>query len=136
MKYKELIYEGNTYTEKYDIEEILVKEGLSWFIEAETENVRLEIQQGVLIFNGGTWFNGIWKYGAVRNGEFKYVKWENGVWFNGVWRNGIWEQGIIFNGKFYQGTFMNGKIRKTDQKGIPTKQEFVDCEITNFKNVK
>lgn len=136
MKYKELIYEGKTYTEQYDIEEILVKEGMSWFIDAETENVRIEIQNKTLIFNGGIWFNGIWKYGAFRNGEWKFGVWENGVFFNGVWRDGTWHQGIIFNGKFFQGTFMNGKIRTSDQKGVPTKQEFIDCELTNIKKMK
>lgn len=135
MKYKELIYKGQTYTETYDIEEILVKENMSWFIECETENVRLEIQNGVLIFNGGIFFNGNWVYGAVRGGEFKYVKWENGVWFNGVWKNGLWESGIIFNGTFYQGSFMNVKIRKNDQKGNPTKQDFINCELNNVNEV-
>lgn len=136
MKYKELIYEGNTYTEQYEIEEILVKENMVWFIDAETENARIEILKNVLIFNGGIWYNGTWKFGATRGGEFKYVKWENGVWYSGTWYDGVFENGIIFSGKFFQGSFMNGKIRLTDQKGMPTKQEFINCEVSpNMKKV-
>lgn len=135
-KYKELIYKGNIVKEKHLIEEILVKEGMSWFIDSETFNARLEIQNKTLIFNGGTWYNGIWKFGAWRGGEWKYGTWEDGVWFNGVWQDGIFENGIIFNGTFFQGTFMNVKLRLKNQNGTETRQDFIDCDIPeNIKKV-
>lgn len=128
-KYKELIYKGNIITEKHLIEEVLVKEGMSWFIDSETFNARLEIEQKTLIFNGGTWYNGIWKFGAWRGGEWKYGTWQDGVWFNGVWQDGTFENGIIFNGTFFQGTFLNMKLRTKNQNGTDTRQDFIDCEL-------
>lgn len=129
-KYKELIYKGNIVTERHLIEEILVKEDMSWFIDSETFNARLEIENDTLIFNGGTWYNGVWKFGAWRSGEWKYGTWENGVWFNGVWQDGTFEDGIIFNGTFFQGTFLNVKIRMKNQNGTETRQDFIDCDIS------
>lgn len=128
-KYKELRYKGKLYTEKYQIEEILVKEGFIWFIDAETFNARVEIDKEVLIFNAGTWYNGVWKFGAFRGGNWKFGTWEDGVWFNGVWEDGIFKNGIIFNGTFYQGEFINVKLRRTNQSGTPTRQEFIDCKL-------
>lgn len=133
-KYKELLYKGKTITEKYLIEEILVKEKMSWFIDAETSDVRLEILNDTLIFNGGIWYNGIWKYGAFRGGEWRYGTWQNGVWFNGTWYNGRFENGIIFNGNFLQGEIQIAKIRQENQDGTPTTQNFVDCKLS--QNVK
>jgi hypothetical protein len=136
-KYKELFYEGKTYTEKHDIEEILVKEDMAWFINTETELVRLEIQNNTLIFNSGKFYNGTWIFGAFRSGTIKYIDWKDGVFFNGIWENGIFNDGIIFNGKFYSGTFLKGKIRLTDQKGLPTKHDFIDCDLSdNMKTIK
>ena len=131
MKYKELVYKGNAVTEQYLIEEILVKHGMAWFIDAETYNARIEIQNNILIFNGGTWYNGVWKFGAWRGGEWKYGVWKDGVWFNGVWKDGTFENGIIFNGTFFQGTFVNVKLRKTNQDGSNTRQDFIDCKLEN-----
>ena len=134
-KYKELIYKGNIYTEKYQIEEILVKEKLSWFMDSETTNAKIEIgENNVLIFNGGTWYTGIWYFGAWRAGEWKFGSWEDGVWFNGVWQDGIFKNGIIFNGTFFQGQFINAKIRKMNQDGSETRQDFINCDLS--PNVK
>jgi len=51
-KYKELLYKGASIKEPYLIEEILVKEGMGWFIDAEVENAKLEIQNNTLVFDG------------------------------------------------------------------------------------
>lgn len=135
-KYKELLYKGQTYTEKYQIEEILVKEKLSWFIDAETLNARIEILDSVLIFNGGTWYTGVWYFGAWRGGEWKFGSWEDGVWFNGTWQDGIFKSGIIFNGTFFQGQFLNVKLRKTNQDGTDTRQDFINCDLSpNIKKI-
>lgn len=133
-KYKELVYKGSPITERYLIEEILVKNGMSWFIDAETSDVKLEIQNDTLIFNGGIWYNGVWKFGAWRSGEWRYGKWEDGVWFNGIWQNGIFNNGIIFNGDFSKGEILNAKLRKQNQDGTETNQNFGDCKLSN--NVK
>lgn len=129
-KYKELLYKGSTIKERYLIEEILIKEGMGWFIDAETENANIEIQNNTLIFNGGIWYNGIWKFGAWRSGEWKYGKWVDGVWFNGMWYDGVFENGIIFNGTFLKGNFMSGSFRKKNQNGTDTKRDFIECEIS------
>jgi hypothetical protein len=130
MKYKELIYKGNIYTEKYQIEEILVKEKLAWFINAETEKAKIEISDNILIFNGGIWYTGVWQFGAWRAGEWKFGSWENGVWFNGSWQDGIFKNGIIFNGTFFQGQFLNAKLRKNNQDGTETRQDFINCDLS------
>lgn len=135
-KYKELIYKGQIYTEKYQIEEILIKEKLSWFIDAETSNARIEILDKILIFNGGTWYTGVWYFGAWRGGEWKFGSWENGVWFNGNWQDGIFKKGIIFNGTFFQGQFLDVKLRKTNQDGTDTRQDFINCDLSpNIKKI-
>lgn len=135
-KYKELIYKGKVYTENYQIEEILVKENLSWFIDSETENARIEISDSVLIFNGGVWYTGVWYFGAWRAGEWKFGSWENGVWFNGTWQDGIFKDGIIFNGTFFQGQFLIAKLRKNNQDGTETRQDFINCDISpNIKKI-
>ena len=135
-KYKELIYKGETLIEKYQIEEILVKEKLSWFINSETANAKIEISNGTLIFNGGTWYTGIWYFGAWRAGEWKFGSWEDGVWFNGNWQDGIFKNGIIFNGTFFQGQFLNARLRKMNQDGSETRQDFINCDISpNVKKV-
>lgn len=128
-KYKELKYKGNVYYQRYQIEEILIKEKLGWFIDMEIYNARIEISQNVLIFNSGTIYNGIWEYGVIRNAEIINIVWRNGVIFNVVWRNGIFEDGIIFNGIFYNGTILKAKLRTTNQDNTETKQSFIDCEL-------
>lgn len=129
-KYKELKYKGKIYTESYQIEEILVKEKMAWFIDAETYKARIEILNDTLIFNAGTWYNGVWKFGVFRGGEWKFGTWEDGVWFNGTWLNGTFNNGIIFNGIFYQGKILSAKLRSNNQDGTPTRQEFIDCEVS------
>lgn len=135
-KYKELKYNDKTYTQKYQIEQILVDEGFAWFIEAETYNARIEILNKTLIFNGGTWFNGVWKFGAFRGGEWKSGTFEDGVIFNIVWKDGIMKNGIIFNGTFINGQFFDIKLRTTNQDGTKTRQSFINCEMSsNIKTV-
>lgn len=130
MKYKELLYKGKTYTDAYLIEEILISEDMAWFINAETNNAKIEILNNTLIFNGGTWYNGVWKFGAFRAGDWKFGTWEDGVFFNGVWYDGIFKAGIIFNGTFYQGQFLDVKLRQQNQDNTPTKNFFIDCNLS------
>ena len=55
-RYKELKYAGNTYDQKYEINEILIDNDLNWFLDAEVENIRLEILNNTLIINAGIIF--------------------------------------------------------------------------------
>lgn len=129
-KYKELKYEGKVYTEKYQIEEILVEENLVWFIDAETELARIEIDRGVLIFNGGIIYNIVWKYGVFRAGEWKFGRWDSGIWFNGVWQDGLFKSGIIYNGTFLGGQFLNVVLKKLNKNGSETRQDFINCDLS------
>jgi len=130
-KYKELKYEGKTYTERYQIEEILVKEKCVWFIDAETELARIEIKHNILIFNGGR------KFGVFRNGEFKFGKFDDGVIFNGVFKGGLFKNGYIYNGTFIDCQFLNVVLKKFNQNGSETMQDFINCDISpNVKKEK
>lgn len=135
MRYKELLYQGKTYTDKYKIDEILVKHKMNWVLDAELENVRIEILKDTFIFNSGIWYNGVFKYGVVRSGEFRYAIIENCVWFNGMFWDGVFKSGLIYNGTFYKGQILGGEVKKTmPRTGHETKQHFMNCEIS--KNVK
>lgn len=110
-RYKELKYNKKTFTEQWEIKEILFKEGFQWFLDCEVEDVRIQITKRHLIFNSGTFFNGNWKYGVFRDGVWKYGTWEGGVWYNGKWYDGIFKSGIIFDGKFFNGKMESGEIK-------------------------
>ena len=129
MRYKEIKYEGNIYTEQYKIDEILIKNKFNWLLDAEVENMRLEITKDVVVINGGVWYNGIFNYGVIRDCEWKFGSFENGVIYNINWRNGIFKNGLIYGGIFYQGQFISGEVKRGD-----TKIEFINCDISpNFK---
>lgn len=129
-KYKELKYKGKIYTEDYQIEEILVENGFSWVIDAETYMLRLEILNDTLIINAGTWYNGIFKYGCIRNCAWKFGTFESGIIFNINWQDGMFLSGIIYNGTFYQGQFLNAKLREKNQNGTKTRRDFINCDLS------
>lgn len=137
MRYKELLYQGVKYTEKYKIDEILVKLKFHWLLDAEIENARLEIVKDTLVWNSGIWYNGTWMYGVFRMGEWRFGVWENGVWYNGQWHNGVFKSGYIYNGTFHKGKFMGGEVKKTMPKsGYETTHTFIDCDFyEKFKGV-
>lgn len=121
LRYSELKYNGETYTEQWKIDEILIKNKFNWMVNAEIKNARLEIFQDTLVWNAGIWYNGDWYFGVWRDGEWRYGTWQNGVFYNGVWRNGTFKSGIIYNGKFFRGKMISGEIRGG---------QFVDFEIS------
>lgn len=110
-RYIELKYDGKIYTEKYKIDEILIKNKFQWLLDAEIENARLEIFKDTLIWNSGIWYNGIFVYGVIRDIEWRYGIFENGVWYNGTFKNGIFKIGLIYDGKFLNGEILKGKIK-------------------------
>ena len=120
LRYSELKYNGQIYTEQWKIDEILIQNKFNWMVNAEIKNARLEIFQDTLVFNAGIWYNGDWYFGVWRDGEWRYGNWQNGVWYNGVWRDGTFKSGIIYNGKFFKGKIVTGEIRGG---------QFIDIEI-------
>jgi len=110
-RYSELKFNGQTYTEQWKIDEILIKNKFNWMVNAEIKNARLEIFENTLVWNAGIWYNGSWYFGVWRDGEWRYGTWQNGVWYNGVWRDGTFKSGIIYKGKFFKGTIESGEIR-------------------------
>lgn len=125
-RYKELKYNGKTYTQKYQIDEILLEKKLNWVLDAEMENARLEIMKDTLIFNGGIIFNAIWEYGVIRNGEIRNIVFLNGVIYDGVFKKIKMEKGIIFGGTFYKGSILFADVRGG---------EFKDVDISTNVNV-
>lgn len=111
LRYTELKHEGQTYTEQWKIDEILIKNKFNWMVNAEIKNARLEIFENTLVWNAGIWYNGSWYFGVWRDGEWRYGTWQNGVWYNGIWRDGTFKSGIIYKGKFFKGKIESGEIR-------------------------
>ena len=126
-RYKELFYQGKTYTQEHKIDAIFVKNGYEWILDADIANARIEIDSEYFIWNGGIWYNGTWKMGVWRGGTWKFGKWMDGVFYNGEWEDGMFMEGIIgsrtYNTtpKFYSGQILNGEI----QSG-----EMIDCDIS------
>jgi len=121
LRYSELKYNGEIFTEQWKIDEILIDNKFNWMVNAEIKNARLEIFQNTLVWNAGIWYNGDWYFGVWRDGEWRYGNWQNGVWYNGVWRNGTFKSGIIYKGNFFKGKIDGGEIRGGN---------FIDVEIS------
>lgn len=111
LRYSELKYNGQTYTEQWKIDEILLKNKFNWMVNSEIKNARLEIFNDTLVWNGGIWYAGEWHFGVFRDGEWRSGTWENGVWYNGTWQNGTFKSGLIFKGIFFKGKIEGGEIR-------------------------
>lgn len=124
-RYRELKYNGKTYTQKYEIDEILLDNGMNWFLDAEIENVRIEIMKDTLILNGGIIYNCVWEYGVIRDGDIRNMRFCNGVIYNGTFKRIKVEKGIIFDGIFIRGDVLFADIRGG---------EFKDVNISNNVN--
>jgi len=112
IRYKELKIDGNVYNKRIDIDKILIENKLSWLIDAEVENLRLEILKDTLVVNAGIIYNCVFEYGVIRDCDVRNILFKNGVIYNGVFKNFVIEQGIIFDG-----TFVNGDIKFADIRG-------------------
>lgn len=91
MRFLELTYNGNTYTNNNKIHQILEKENLHWLIDSEIQDAKIEIKNHTLIWHNG-YFLGNWNYGIFKNGEF-YGTFENGILEGGVFK-GDFKSGI------------------------------------------
>jgi hypothetical protein len=78
MRYKQLLYKNDIYTDEAEIENILKKENLDWVVKAEIEEADISIVKKTLIWNEGSFIFGYWFYGIFKRGSF------NGVWINGI----------------------------------------------------
>ena len=117
-KYAELKYEGKKYKKEFEIRSIIIENKMEWFIDAEVENLRLEIMKDTLIINGGIWYNGTFEYGVIRDVDWRAGTFENGVIYNGVFKQITVEKGIIFNGMFLKGDVLFADIRGGDFKDV------------------
>jgi hypothetical protein len=92
MKYTELKMGGKTYTDKSEINKILKEKKLAWLIDSEIEHARIEILNDTLIWHGGNFYSGNWRYGIFRGGVF-FGTWHGGIFeageFEGRWLDGV-----------------------------------------------
>lgn len=84
-----------------------------WLRKAKFSGANVEIYEGKLIWNdgtweGGTWVDGIWRGGYWQNGIWENGKWQGGTWVNGTWKNGTWVSGYWQNGHWMNGVWMSG----------------------------
>ena len=96
-----------------------------WFLKADWKNIKiknLEDDANWLIWDNGTWYDGIWRNGVWHDGTWYDGIWASGIWYNGMWFNGTWKYGkwhtgMWLKGKWQGGTWKSGKIynSKTDK---------------------
>jgi hypothetical protein len=90
MRFLELKWNDEIFTNNSKINNILEQEELTWLYGAEIENAKIEIKKKTLIWHDGYFF-GNWHYGIFKSGEF-----------HGKFQNGILEGGN-FHGEFISG---------------------------------
>ncbi|MCK9445489.1 hypothetical protein M0Q50_01180 [bacterium] len=112
IRYKELKYNGLVYNKRYEIDKFLLENNFGWMIDAEIENMRLEIMKETLIVNAGIIYNCEFDYGVIRDCDVRNIHFVNGVINNGTFKNFLIEKGIIFGG-----TFLKGDIKFADIRG-------------------
>jgi hypothetical protein len=72
MRFLELKWNDEIFTNDSKINNILEQENLTWIQEAEIENAKIEIKKKTLIWHDGYFF-GNWHYGIFKNGELCHV---------------------------------------------------------------
>lgn len=91
---KYILYNGKKEKNPKEILNILKKENFNWLIDSELDSAELEINKNTLIWHGGDFIFGNWKYGIFKSGAF-YGRWENGIFedgdFKGTWISGIFK---------------------------------------------
>lgn len=92
MRYLELRYNGKTFTNEREINQILQSNKFHWLIDAELENAIIELKNDTIIWHTGDFYSGRWHYGIFKSGSF-YGTWEGGIFENGNF-DGKWEDGI------------------------------------------
>ena len=92
MRYKELKFNGKTYTINSQIDKILENQKFYWLLDSEIEDAVLEIKKDTLIWHDGKFLSGDWYYGIFKDGIF-HGNWENGIFEDGSFR-GKWVSGV------------------------------------------
>lgn len=110
-RYIELKYEGKLFKENYEINEILIKNKMNWFLDCEIANMRIEITKETLIINSGIFYNGVFEYGVIRDVDWRNGSFDNGVIYNGVFKYIEIDKAIIMGGTFLEGEIVSGDIR-------------------------
>lgn len=92
MKYTQLTVGNKTYNNQREISRILVSEGFSWLVDSTIENAKIEIRNNTLVWHGGEFYEGDWRFGIFKDGRF-CGNWEGGIFeagaFEGKWLGGI-----------------------------------------------
>lgn len=95
MRYKKLLYKGETIRNNKRIEKILSTNEFYWLIDSEIENADIEIKNNTLVWNSGNYYTGNWYYGIFKGGNF-HGNFKNGIFEDGNFK-GNWESGIRTN---------------------------------------
>lgn len=92
MKYSKLTVGGKTYKDQRGIVKILKTEGFGWLVDSVIENADIEIKENTLIWRGGLFLEGEWRFGIFKDGRF-CGNWNGGIFeagnFEGKWLGGI-----------------------------------------------
>lgn len=92
MRYRELKMGDKTHINQREISNILKERGFLWLVDSNIEDAILEIKNETLLWNGGVYLEGDWKFGIFKGGRF-YGKWHGGIFEDGVFE-GEWLGGI------------------------------------------
>ena len=82
----------------------LLHDAPQWLRDAATEDADVTIEDGRVIWHGGTWHAGIWYGGTWCRGTWHGGTWHAGIWYGGTWRGGTWHGGIWYRGTWRGGT--------------------------------
>lgn len=137
MRIRKLTIGDSTFTDNVSIINNLHKNSIHWLDNAEIENAILEIKDGKLYWQTGTWYFGDWEYGIWLDGTFMFGNWYNGIFWNGLFKDGIWHDGIFMNGIIEGGEFRKGEFRNIIKKGGNFSEEVILKEsVLKFLNYK
>lgn len=92
MRYREIKIDGRKLSGEYEAACALSAAGLNWLVDSEVEDAVIEVLNGTVIWHGGDFLSGYWRYGIFKAGSFHGV-WEGGIFeggeFSGRWLDGI-----------------------------------------------
>lgn len=94
-KYKSFVYNGEKIeTEQEITNKLSSNKNLKWLIYCEFEDADIEIENDTIIWKGGNFYSGEWRYGIWKEGNFYGGIWYSGIWEGGNWNGGKWKDGI------------------------------------------
>jgi len=79
-----------------------------WLREAKTMDADVDVEEGYVIWWGGTWEGGVWNGGVWKGGVWWGGVWEDGSWWGGTWKGGVWNGGTWWGGIWKGGTWKGG----------------------------